>query len=86
MLRPIGIVFLTPFFLFALDNETWSRVSTSISQPPSPESPLRIERYQHAAAVVGDAMFVWGGRGEHKEHFCSDLLHYSFRTSPKDLS
>jgi len=40
---------------YDLDTQTWSSI------PPSPDSQLPSGRLFHAAAVVGDAMFVFGG-------------------------
>lgn len=46
---------LTLFYSFDLDTETWSVI------PPSADSEVPSGRLFHASAVVGDAMYVFGG-------------------------
>lgn len=62
-------------FAWHIASGQWRRVTYA---PVPPE--LRLARYQHAACVQGDAMWVFGGRAEQREYFVGDLLHLSFAT------
>jgi len=66
-------------YQYRFDTKIWHKITYTIAQP-SEGLPIRLEKYQHTAVVYNDAMYTFGGRGDKKEHFCSDLLKYCFNT------
>eukprot|EP01126_Amoeba_proteus_P054267 TRINITY_DN666_c0_g1_i12.p1 TRINITY_DN666_c0_g1~~TRINITY_DN666_c0_g1_i12.p1 ORF type:complete len:361 (+),score=63.46 TRINITY_DN666_c0_g1_i12:981-2063(+) len=67
-----------PFFT-CKESKMWYKINTYTMNPPD-GPPLQLEKYQHSAVVSNNSMFVWGGRGEKKQDFSSDLLQYTFGT------
>lgn len=61
---------------FDLDSQTWSVIL------PAPASEVPSGRLFHAAAVVGDAMFIFGGTGDNNVR-SGEVYRFQFSSYPK---